>query len=108
MEVDTTANLDPTSILSIEGVGCHRYQPIGACLDFESYYIDTIGEHKDAHYICNVLVGYIEIIKVNNIVQIYINNAPNMKNMADFLIYHFPSLYFRGCITHFLDLLLED
>jgi hypothetical protein len=69
--------------------------------------IDTIGEQKDAHYICNVLVGYIETIRINNIVQIYIDNASTMKSEVDFLIYHFPSLYFQGCVTHFLDLLLE-
>jgi hypothetical protein len=34
--------------------------------------IDTTGEWKDVHYICNTLVGYIETIKVHNIVQIYI------------------------------------
>jgi len=32
--------------------------------------IDTIGEQKDAYYICNVLAGYIKTIRVNNIVQI--------------------------------------
>ncbi len=70
--------------------------------------IDTIGEWKGAHYICNVLVGYIETIRVNNIVQIYIDNASNMKSAANFLICHFPSLYFQGFVIHFLDLLLED
>jgi len=33
--------------------------------------INIVKEHKDAHYICNTLVGYIETIKVDNIVQIY-------------------------------------
>jgi hypothetical protein len=59
--------------------------------------IDTIGERKDAHYICNTLVGYIKTIRVNNIVQICTNNLSNMKNA-----------YFQGCVTHCLDLLLED
>jgi hypothetical protein len=43
MEVATMANLDPTSISSIEGVGCHRYESIGAWLHFESYSIDYVG-----------------------------------------------------------------
>ncbi len=30
MEATTIASLDPTLTLSIEGVGCHRYWPIGA------------------------------------------------------------------------------
>ncbi len=56
--------------------------------------INIIGEQKDAYYICNVLVGYIKTIKVNNIVQICTNNVLNMKNAVDFIIHHFPSLYF--------------
>jgi hypothetical protein len=32
--------------------------------------IDTIGEHNDAQYICNALVGYIESIGMDNIVQV--------------------------------------
>jgi hypothetical protein len=32
--------------------------------------IDTIGECNDAQYICNALVGYIESVGVDNIVQI--------------------------------------
>jgi hypothetical protein len=33
--------------------------------------INIVKEHKDGHYICNALVGYIETIGVDNIVQIY-------------------------------------
>jgi hypothetical protein len=51
--------------------------------------IDTIGEQKDAHYICNALVGYIKTIGVDNIVQICTDNVSNMKNVANFLIRHF-------------------
>ncbi len=54
----------------------------------------------------DMMVEYIETIR-NNIIQIYINNALNMKSEVDLLIYHFPSLYFQGCVIHFLDLLLE-
>jgi len=32
--------------------------------------IDTTGEWKDAHYICNDSNGYIETIGIDNIVQI--------------------------------------
>jgi hypothetical protein len=70
--------------------------------------IDTIGERKDVYYICNALGGYIKTIGVNNIVQICTNNAPSMKSVIDLLICHFPSLYFQGCVVHYLDLLLED
>jgi hypothetical protein len=67
--------------------------------------IDTTREWKDAHYICNALARYIEIIKVDNIVQICTNNVLSMRNATNL---HFPSLYFQGCVVHFLDLLLED
>jgi hypothetical protein len=70
--------------------------------------IDTIGERKDAYYICNALGGYVKTIGVDNIVQICTNNALSMKSVIDLLICHFPSLYFQGCVAHYLDLLLED
>jgi hypothetical protein len=56
--------------------------------------IDTIGEWKDAHYICNALVGYIETIGVNNIVQICTDNASNMKSAVDLLIHYFSKFLF--------------
>jgi hypothetical protein len=31
-----------------------------------------------------------------------------MKSVADLLIHRFPSLYFQGCVVHYLNLLLED
>jgi hypothetical protein len=31
-----------------------------------------------------------------------------MQNVIDLLIRHFPTLYFQGCVIHYLDLLLED
>ncbi len=36
----TIFNFDPTSTLGIEGLGCHRYWPIGAWTKFESPSID--------------------------------------------------------------------
>jgi hypothetical protein len=42
--------------------------------------IDTTKECKNAHYICNALVKYIETIGMDNIVQIYIENFSNMVN----------------------------
>jgi hypothetical protein len=48
--------------------------------------IDTKWEWKDAHYICNPLVGYIKTIRINNIVQICINNVLNMRSVIDLLI----------------------
>jgi len=70
--------------------------------------IDTTGEQKDAHYICNALGGYIETIGINNIVQICTHNASDMKSATNLLIYHFSSFYFQGCAVHCLDLLLEN
>jgi hypothetical protein len=68
--------------------------------------IDTIREQKDAHYICSALDGHTDTIGINNIVQIYTNNASNMKSVANFLIHCFPSLYFQGSVAHCLNLLI--
>jgi hypothetical protein len=46
-------------------------------------------EHKDAHYLCNALVGYIETVGMDNIIQICKYNASNMWNAIDLLIHHF-------------------
>jgi hypothetical protein len=54
------------------------------------------------------LAKYIETIGVDNIVQICIDNVLNMRSVANLLIYHFSSLYLKGCVGHYLDLLLED
>jgi hypothetical protein len=71
--------------------------------------IDTIGEQKDAQVLhINALVGYIETIGVDNIIQICTNNISNMQNVINLLICQFSNLYFQGCATHCLDLLLED
>jgi hypothetical protein len=71
--------------------------------------IDTIKEHQDAQVLyINVLVGYIETIGVDNIIQICTNNISNMQNVTNLLICHFSNHYFQGCATHCLDLLLED
>jgi hypothetical protein len=70
--------------------------------------IDTIGERKDAHYICNTLGGYIKTIGIDNIIQICTNNASSMRSATNLLVRCFPSLYFQGCVAHCLDLLLED
>lgn len=71
--------------------------------------IDTIREHKDAQVLhINVLVGYIETIRVDNIIQICTNNISNMQNVINLLICHFSNLYFQVCAIHCLDLLLEN
>jgi hypothetical protein len=71
--------------------------------------IDTIGEQKDAQVLhINVLVGYTKTIGVDNIKQICTNNISNVQNVINLLICHFSNLYFQGCATHCLDLLLED
>jgi hypothetical protein len=45
--------------------------------------IDTTWEQKDAHYICNALVGDIKTIGIDNIVQIYTNNASSTRSADD-------------------------
>jgi hypothetical protein len=48
------------------------------------------------------------IIKMDNIVQFFKNNASNMQNAIDLLIYHFSSFYFQDCASHCSNLLMED
>ncbi len=60
--------------------------------------INIVKEHKDAHYKCNTLVGYIETIKVDNI-----QNVLNMQNVIDLLIHCFLNLYFQGSVIYCLD-----
>ncbi len=57
--------------------------------------IDIIGKQKDVHYICNALGGYIKTIRVNNIVQICIDNVSSMRSVVDLLIYHFQVFIFK-------------
>ncbi len=75
---------------------CPLLNIIFACSSGDVFigYIDTIGEWKHAHYVCNALGGYIEIVGINNIVQICTDNASNMRSATHLRIYHFPSIYF--------------
>jgi hypothetical protein len=70
--------------------------------------INTIGEWKDGHYIFNALGGYKKTIGIDNIVQICTNNASSMTSAINLIICHLPSLYYQGCVVHYLNLLLED
>jgi len=56
--------------------------------------VDTTRGCKDAWYIFNALVRYIESVRIDNIIQMCIDNASSMRNVIDLLLYHFPSLYF--------------
>jgi hypothetical protein len=51
---------------------------------------------------------YIETIGIDNIMQICTNNTLSMRSAIDLLICCFPSLYFQGCVPHYLDLLLQN
>jgi hypothetical protein len=74
--------------------------------------IDTIKKYNDAHKICNALVEYIETVGVNDIVQICIDNASNMKSVPNLLLHCFPSLYFQefwdtcAIFVHMVELVL--
>jgi hypothetical protein len=65
-------------------------------------------DHNDAHYICNALVGYIKIDRMENIVQIFTNSVSNMQNVIDLLIRDFSGFYFQDCASHCSNLLLGD
>jgi hypothetical protein len=70
--------------------------------------INTIEDPKDAQYICNALVENIQNMGVDNFVQIYTNNASNMRNTSNILRVRYPSISFQGCATYCFDFLLND
>ncbi len=47
--------------------------------------INIIGDQKDAQYICNAMVEYIQNVGVENVVQICMDNASNMHNASNIL-----------------------
>jgi hypothetical protein len=59
--------------------------------------INIVKEHKDAHYKCNTLVGYIETIRVDIIVQIYTKCFKHTKCSWPFDWLFFKPLLSRRC-----------
>ncbi len=57
--------------------------------------INTIEDWKDAQYICNALVEYIQNMAMDKFVQIYTDNASNMWNTSNILRVHYPIIYFH-------------
>jgi hypothetical protein len=43
-------------------------------------------------YLFNVLAKYIEKESTNNVVQLHIVNATNMRNIIEIIMFHFPKL----------------
>jgi hypothetical protein len=70
--------------------------------------IDTTRDRKDAQYICNALIKYIQNMGVDNVVHICMDNASNMQSASNMLRFRYPTIYFQGCAAHYLDLLLGD
>jgi hypothetical protein len=70
--------------------------------------VDTTGERKDANYVANCMINYIEAVGAENVVQVCTDNAANMIAAGELLVRRFPHVYFQGCAAHALDLLLED
>jgi len=43
-------------------------------------------------YFFNVLAKYNEKVSTNNVVQFHIDNATNIRNIVEILMFHFPKL----------------
>jgi hypothetical protein len=70
--------------------------------------IDISGHMKDAVYIADVIKRYLIEIGSQNVVQICTDNASVMHKAVSIVQEDWPHLYFEGCMTHALNLLLQD
>lgn len=70
--------------------------------------IDTSGEVKDAKYMCQEMMTFVDKVGKEKIVQVCTDNAPVMVSMGKLLMARYPHFYFQGWGAHCLDLLLED
>jgi hypothetical protein len=70
--------------------------------------VDTTGYPKIAEYQASIMEKYIEELGLQNIVQIFTDNASSMKATVNIITDKYPHIYFQGCVVHVMNLLLED
>ena len=69
--------------------------------------IDSLGEIKSRHFICNIISEVIEQVGMQNVVQARMDNAKNCRVVGHLLEQQFSNLYTFGCNTHSLNLVLQ-
>jgi hypothetical protein len=70
--------------------------------------IDTSGDMKDAVYIADVIKRYLIEVGPQNVVQVCTDNASVMRKVVSIVQLEWLHLYIQGCMTHALNLLLQD
>ena len=70
--------------------------------------IDATENQKDHTYVATQILSFVQKIGVDNVVQIYTDNALVMSLAACDVMRLNPHMYVQGCAAHYLDLLLED
>ena len=70
--------------------------------------VDTSGATKDATYLADVLIKFIEQVGLENVVQVTTDNASVNLRAWELVSEKYPHIFFQGCIVHALNLLLKD
>jgi len=70
--------------------------------------INTTRQNKTIAYILDQLKVFISKVGPKYVTQICTHNATNMLGAIDNIILTYPHIFKQGCMTHALDLLLED
>jgi hypothetical protein len=70
--------------------------------------VDCSGERKDGKYIFELVDKWIDEIGEEHVVQVVTDNASVNTTPSSLLRAKRPSIFWNGCATHCLDLMLED
>ena len=93
-------NVQNQSLLNMVQCGTNRNLFLGT--------IDTTGNHKDHQYVAGQIRPFLEKVKVHNVLQVCMDNAPVMTIASRHILQSTSHLYVQRCTAHCLDLLLED
>ena len=70
--------------------------------------VDASAYVKNATRLCELMDGFIQDIGVHNVVQIITDNTTNYVAAGRMLMERHPTLFWTPCVTHCIDLMLED
>ena len=70
--------------------------------------VDSFGEIKSGHFICNIISEVIKVVGQQNVVQVIMENAKNCNAAGLLLEQQFSNLYTFRCNTHSINLVLRD
>jgi len=70
--------------------------------------VDASSHIKDAKTLCDLLDVFILEVVAEHVVQVITDNAANYVVVGSMLMKRHPTLFWTPCVTHFIDLMLED